>query len=185
MTSEVTQALSTLLESFVTNNQTLTGHPPCSDLENDLEGWATGPAVTSLDGKNSKLYWHPTPQNNNHILDGLEQGLEASIHPDLKAYFGSFWSDGIDCRSPAGEIHLLQIWNEADLDILRQNLLGHAFMKMKKHQPLTLFFGVGQGEEVLVIDNATGEVFAEIPGRRPHRRLAESLATFIRECTPV
>ncbi len=182
MTSEVTLALESLFQKFIAHNHSLTGQLPCSSMDNDLEGWATGPAVMALDAENLKLFWQPTPHGNTSILDGLENGLETRLHENIKAYYGSYWSDGIDCKSPAGEVHLLQLWNDADLEILKENLLGHAFMKLKKRQPLTLFFGVAQGDEILVIDNATGEVYLEIPGRRPHRKLADSLAQFIDSC---
>ncbi|OZG72501.1 SecY-interacting protein [Hahella sp. CCB-MM4] len=182
MTSEITQALESLFQKFIHHTHSLTGQLPCASMDNDLEGWTTGPAVTSLSGEESKLYWQPVSHGDTSGLEGLENGLETRLHQDIKDYYGSFWSDGIDCTSPAGEIHLLQVWNDADMEILKQNLLGHAFMKLKKKQPLTLFFGVGQGDEILVIDNSTGEVYLEIPGRRPHRKLADNLAQFINAC---
>ena len=183
MTFDVQNALADLFDGYIHKTKTATGQLPAVELENDLPGWASALPVVSTDESSGLIYWQPVPNGDLALFNGMEQGLEVSLHRDLKAFYGSYWSNGIDCDSPVGPLYLLQVWNEEDLDILRENLLGHAFMKRKKNQPLTFFVAVGEGDNVVVIDNVSGEVFLEVPGRRPHKKIADNLAAFIRGIT--
>jgi len=185
VTFDVQNALADLFDAYTSKTKAKTGLLPTTDLESDLSGWASAPPAVSTNESLGLIYWQPKPNGDLAIFNGLEQGLEVSLHRDLKAFYGSYWSNGIDCDSPIGPLYLLQIWNDEDLDILRENLLGHAFMKQRKHQRLTFFVAVGEGDTVVVIDNASGEVFLEIPGRRPHKKIADNLAAFIRGITAV
>ncbi len=181
MTFDVQNALADLFDNYIARTKAQSGQFPTTDLDSDLPGWTSAPPVISIDESTGLIHWQPRANGDMSIFKGLEQGLETTIHKDLKAFYGSYWSNGIDCISPTGPIHLLQVWNEADLDILRENLLGHAFMKQKKRQPLTFFVAVADGENVVVIDNSSGEICLEVPGRRPHARLAPNMTEFIRE----
>jgi len=72
------------------------------------------------------------------------------------------------------------------MERLRGNLIGHALMKRKKRQPLTLFFATTEpdGNYFLSIQNDDGSVWLEQPGKKPLRQLAPSLAEFIAGLTP-
>ena len=59
-------------------------------------------------------------------------------------------------------------------------MIGHLMMKKKLKQQPTWFIGVlGDGDEMLTVDNETGSVWIEIPGDKPKQKLADSLAEFI------
>ena len=173
------EQLDRLLQSYVTQTQRSSGHLPTMELNNSIPDQLDSLAVVEANEQENTLYWKPAENGNWDLLNGLEKGLDTEIHSDIKTYFGAYWSNGICCLSPIGPVSLIQIWNKADLELLRENLLGHAFMKLKKRQPLTFFAGLGEGENVVVVDNATGIVYLEQPGRRPHKTLAGNLAEFL------
>ncbi len=90
-------------------------------------------------------------------------------------FFDSKWGEG----------ELLQVWNQQDFESLQQNVIGHLMMKKKLKQAPTWFVGVlGDGEQMITVDNEDGSVWIEIPGDRPKDKLADSLAEFIDALTP-
>ena len=117
---------------------------------------------------------------------GLERALEMPIHPDIKAYYGCYWSGGLEATAPDGHVSLIQLWNRADADRLVENLIGHALAKRRARAPFTVFFACTEPESDLFlgVDNSSGAVMLERPGYKPLRRVAESLATFLAELTP-
>lgn len=175
--SDVHSALAALLHKYVKLTQQQTGANPKVSLDSPLADRNESPAIIRNDG--TCIEWMPAPHDNLALFTDLENGLGTPVHVDIKQFYGAFWSEGICCQSETGPIQLIQVWNQTDLEMLRENLLGHAFMKSKKRQPLTLFFGVADGENMLTVDNATGQVFMEVAGRRPHLTLAANLATYL------
>ena len=174
----VTLAIAHLLNTLVHKTKQHTGSLPRMEIDDSLPDREQSPAFVSK-VEQTKIEWLPAPNGDVNLFDDLERGLELTLHHDLKQFYGAFWSEGICCQSGQGLIRLIQIWNETDLDLLRENLLGHAFMKTKKRQPLTFFFGLGDGETILTLENDTGCVYMEIPGQRPHLRLANNLTAFL------
>jgi len=119
-------------------------------------------------------------------FSGLERALEQPVHPDIKAYYGSFWSACLQAKASEGELTLIQVWNDQDFDRLIENILGHAFAKSRIKAPLTLFFASTDDQElILSVDNASGEVVLEHPGARPLRSVAGTLAEFLARLDPV
>lgn len=176
---EAQQAIESLLMDFVKTTRKITGHNPRLTPEDHFKDRLSSPAVTR-NISTTEIEWVPKPHHDFNLFVDLEKGLEITIHDDLKAYYGAYWSEGICCQSEQGLVKLIQIWNQTDLEMLRENLLGHAFMKLKKKQALTLFFGLGEGDNILTMDNANGHIYMEVPGRRPHRQLAENIADYLR-----
>ena len=174
----VTSALAHLLDDFVQKTKIITGNHPRIVLDDALPDRDQSPAILRRIGER-EAEWLPCPHNDIELFAGIEKGLGVLLHDHLKHYYGDFWSEGICCQSELGPVQLIQVWNETDLELLKENLLGHAFMKNKKKQPLTFFFGVGEGENILTIENCTGRIFMEVPGRRPHTLLAENLADYL------
>ena len=131
--------------------------------------------------------WLPQRQQpSTDLFERLEHALEQPIHPDLIDYYTRYWSDPLRARSTQGLLDLLFVWNPADYERLRANLIGHALGRRRLKQPLTLFFGCTHPEEyVLTLDNASGQVMLEQPGRKASDILAPSLADFINSLTPV
>lgn len=174
----VVSALSKLLDDFVRKTKLITGNLPRIRLDNTLPDRDHSPAILNKISE-IEAEWLPCQHNNSQLFTGIEKGLGITLHGDLKRYFGTFWSEGICCQSSHGPVQLIQVWNETDLEMLRENLLGHAFMKMKRKQPLTFFFGIAEGDNILTLEQDSGRVFMEIPGRKPHVFLAENLTEYL------
>lgn len=130
--------------------------------------------------------WRPVKRSDKEdMFDRLSEALEQPIHPDIVQFFCRYWSDPIPAQCEEGELSLLQIWNSDDMERLRANLIGHALTKKKQRRPLTLFFATTEpdGDYFLSIDNQTGDVWLERPGKAPIRKLADSLAEFLATLT--
>ncbi|MBN1006821.1 SecY-interacting protein [Amphritea pacifica] len=135
--------------------------------------------------------WKPVlqSQSNNSchdMLDRLEQALGYSIHEDLRLWYSRYWSDPLPATSEWGDLSLLFLWSEKDSERLRGNLIGHLLTKQKQKQPATLFFACTEpdGEKFLSINNQTGEIWLEQPGKQPIMKLADSLEAFLEKLTP-
>jgi SecY interacting protein Syd len=129
-------------------------------------------------------YWKPTSRINLDIFDELEKALELSFRDDFKQFYGSFWSNGICVEREDINFSLIQIWNEEDQEKLKENILGHAFAKLKSKQPLTYFIGCTFGDDVICIDHESGAIILEKPGRKTHKVLAPSLEVFLLSLSP-
>jgi SecY interacting protein Syd len=92
----------------------------------------------------------------------------------------------LPATSDWGDLSLLFVWSEKDCERLRGNLVGHLLTKQKQKQPATLFFACTEpdGEKFISIDNQTGEVWLEQPGKKPIMKLADSLDVFLGKLTP-
>jgi len=132
------------------------------------------------------IAWRPVPQTPKVDFSGLENALGTTIHPDIVEYFSSFWSSTIEGKSIEGHASLIQLWNQADFDRLIENFIGHALAKRQLKEPLTLFIATTEAdsEYFLSINNSTGAVLLEEPGRPPLRQVEDNLETFLRRLTP-
>ncbi|WP_299198042.1 SecY-interacting protein [uncultured Amphritea sp.] len=135
--------------------------------------------------------WQPVLQSQNDnachdMLDRLEQALGYAIHPGIRTWYSRYWSDPLPATSDWGDLSLLFVWSEKDCERLRGNLVGHLLTKQKQKQPATLFFACTEpdGEKFISIDNQTGEVWLEQPGKKPIMKLADSLDVFLGKLTP-
>ncbi len=132
------------------------------------------------------IAWRPLQRAFADDFAGLERALEVTIHEDIKAYYGGFWSGGLEATADQGHVSLILLWNPADAERLVENLIGHALAKRRARAPLTVFFACTEpdSELFLSIDNATGEVVLEAPGAKPLRPVAPSLTVFLRGLVP-
>lgn len=137
--------------------------------------------------RTARVRWRPIVQTDPVDFRGLANALECDIHPDIRAYYASFWSGGFEARSHEGHVSLIQLWNAEDFDRLIENLIGHALAKRKARQPFTAFFATTEpdSELFLSIDNESGRVLLEEPGRPPIKEVETDVATFIDRLTPV
>ena len=112
--------------------------------------------------------------------------MELTVHPDIKEYYGAYWSAGLEADAPQGPVSLILLWNPDDADRLVENLIGHALAKRRRRSPFTVFFActAADSELFLTVDNASGEVLLEKPGYKPIEVVAPSLAEFLGRLTP-
>lgn len=178
----VETALDQFVERFLSLYQT--DMPPMPQQQFDAEWPSDCYQKEYIDG--DQCGWKPTPQGHpQDLFEGLANALEVDIHPDIKAYYTHLWSDPLPAACPDGDLELIFVWNDDDYERLRANLIGHALMKKKRRQPLTLFFACTEPEEMVIsIDNASGEIVVETPGKKPHQILSSSMADFISQLSP-
>ncbi|MBD3646949.1 MAG: SecY-interacting protein Syd, partial [Pseudomonadales bacterium] len=118
---------------------------------------------------------------------GLENALEEPVHPDIIAYYSSFWSGTIEAKAREGHVSLIQLWNPEDFDRLIENFIGHLLAKRRIKRPFTAFFATTDpdSEYFLSIDNESGKVLLEEPGKPPVREIEDDIATFLGRLEPV
>ncbi len=144
-----------------------------------------GEPYVAADGV-EQIAWRPIARAFADDFAGLERAVELPIHPDVKAYYGAFWSGGLEATATEGHVSLILPWNPPDIDRLVENLIGHALAKQRVRAPFTVFFACTEPESdlFLSVDNATGEVVLEEPGAKPLRTVAPSLTAFLRGLDP-
>jgi SecY interacting protein Syd len=134
------------------------------------------------------VYWQPVAVEKNEALsfENVESALELTLHDDIKTYFTSLYSESLNAKCGEGELSLLFAWNKDDFERLQENLIGHILMKRRLKQEETIFFAVTDEEDMIIsLDNASGTVWVERVGCKPHKQLSDSLAQFISQLTPV
>jgi SecY interacting protein Syd len=144
-----------------------------------------GEPFEGSDGE-ARIAWRPLRRALADDFAGLERALEQPIHPDIKAYYGAFWSGGLEATASDGHVSLILLWNPADAQRLIENLIGHALAKRRARSPFTVFFACTEPESELFlsVDNASGAVVVEAPGSKPLRTVAPSLTVFLRGLVP-
>ena len=132
------------------------------------------------------IRWEPVRQNEKTNFRGLENALELDVHEDIRDFYGTFWSAGLEATSEEGHVSLIQLWNLQDFDRLIENLIGHALAKRRQKHSFTAFVATtdADSELFLSVDNTTGRVLLEDPGHLPKREVDENLASFIDRLTP-
>jgi SecY interacting protein Syd len=131
------------------------------------------------------VQWAPVKQTGQDMFSRLEQALNTKVHPDIITFYTSYWANHLQASSPDGDLELLQIWNQEDMERLRSNLIGHALDKKKRKQALSFFFAITIPDDgMLSLNNDTGEIWYELPGKKPVRKIADSLAEFISSLQP-
>lgn len=130
--------------------------------------------------------WRPIRQTGNDMFLRLEEALEEKVHPDIISYYSRYWSDPLPATCADGDLTLLLVWNEEDMERLRSNLIGHALSKRQQKRPLTFFIACPEPDEnfFISVDNFSGEVLLETPGKPPLRKLADNLTDFLSTLTP-
>lgn len=131
-------------------------------------------------------WWRPAPQVPQVDFSGIEHALETQLHPDIIAYYSTYWAGTLEAYSDEGPVSLIQLWNPEDFERLRANLIGHALAKHRRRLPLTIFFANTEpdAELFLSLDNQTGEVLLEEPSKPPQRVVEACLADFLARLKP-
>ena len=131
-------------------------------------------------------YWSPVKQEVPVSFAGLENALEIEIHPDIKEYYGTFWSGSLEANCSEGPLSLIQLWNEQDYDRLIENLIGHSLNKKKLGAPFTVFFATTDpgSEYFLSIENITGGIVLEEPTSKKIREIDSGINTFLERIAP-
>ena len=108
------------------------------------------------------------------------------IHPDVKTHYGAYWSANLEAEAPDGHVTLLYLWSPADAERLIENLIGHAVACRHNKTPFSVFFACTEPDSdlFLTINNSTGQIQLEEPGKAPLRIVSENLQTFMSQLVP-
>ncbi len=129
--------------------------------------------------------WLPVRQSPQDMFSRLNSALEIEVHLDIVNFYSRFWSNNLAATSEFGELEILQVWNQDDMERLRSNILGQALDKRRRKQEISIFFAITSPEDgMLCVNNDSGEVWFEVPGKKPVRKIADSLAEFLQSLTP-
>jgi len=171
----IEQALDALYEKWHHFNDDKSQYP---HVEYDAE-WPSE-CIAGFDAIGGKTPWRPVKREPQGQFSNIEQALELPIHPDVKAFYGRYWSESLALKHPMGELSLIQIWNEEDFEYLQQNIIGHVMTKRTLKQPITVFIATTDEDDCnLVVLNDSGDVWLEYVGKEPHKKVADSLSEFI------
>ncbi|WP_461538518.1 SecY-interacting protein [Spongorhabdus nitratireducens] len=180
--SSVTRELDLFQQRFMTLYRDRYQSDPVIEFDHE---WVS-PCEKGEPDTDNQVCWHPVAINDELSFASMEQALKLELHPDLKSYFASSYSDNLPAKCADGQLELLLPWNRRDFDRLQENLIGHIMMKRKLRQAITIFFAVTDDDEIILsVMNDTGEVWAERVGKEPHRKIADNLAEFIAGLDPV
>lgn len=180
-TSQVTDAL----ERFVSRALETRGD---TAFESGFDAEWRSPCEIDEPATGGRTRWVPLRQTDPVDFRGLASAVEAPIHPDICAWYGSYWSGHFEAQSDEGRVSLIQLWNRDDFERLIENLVGHYMALRRARQPFTVFFANTDPDShlFLSIHNTTGEVVLEEPGGKGPRKVVESdLATFLDRLAPL
>ena len=114
-------------------------------------------------------------------FNGFEAATEQPVHADLKAFYLSLWSGALPCLFETLPISLIQSWNPNDFERLIGNLIGHFLAQKNARLDPTLFIATVEdgGDNIISLDNRTGEVLLETPGTPDRAVIAPSLTQLL------
>lgn len=182
MTSPLNDSLDRLIAAIL---QAQRAHSGTAFTDQYDPEWPSPCILETAPQAGETIHWEPVRQEPpSDMFARLSAALEMDIHPQIQAWYTRYWSDPLPVRHPEGRLTLLFCWNEADMERLRGNLLGHLLAKRKQRQPASLFFACTEGDEFMTLNNADGSIWLERPGRKPLRQLAPDLAGFLQVLTP-
>lgn len=180
--TELQQALDNFVDQW-TQFQLSTGNPCEALYESEWPSSCFSTTAELIEGQSYP--WQPVKQVAQDMFQRLSNALECDIHPDLIEFYSRYWSGHLTATSKEGDLELLQVWNQEDMERLRSNLVGHALSKKKQKKSLSFFIGLTAPDDgMLCIENDTGEIWYEMPGKRPIRKVANNLAEFIDRLSP-
>lgn len=182
MSSETKAALGRLLARFVEHSRRVSGALPTTEHD---PRWPSPCQVGDRDAA-GQIHWRPRERETPADFGGLEHALDVALHPDIKSFYGSFWSDSIPLEAEEGGLTLIQVWNDDDFDRLVGNVIGHALAKRRARAALTVFIATTDEDELMLsVDNETGRVVLEEPGRAPVREVSPTLVRFLDRLAPI
>lgn len=136
--------------------------------------------------KSGDIGWEAVVQDPSLGFDNVEKALELSLDEGVKAFYGTFYAGDMYVEFREQPLVLLQVLHPEDGERLQKNLIGHVLMKQRLEQPITLFIGITDEDDLmLTVDNTTGAVGLEYVGQPQHEILAGDMESFLERLTPV
>ncbi|MCO4320433.1 SecY-interacting protein [Aliidiomarina quisquiliarum] len=177
--SEVKAVLAQLHKDYATHYEKQ-GRKPTTDY---VEEWQASCYYGEPNGEH--IAWQAVAQKPATAFANVEKALELTLHGSIKDFFSQFWAGDLHVRFRDHNFTLLQVQLPEDAERLQQNLIGHVMMKQRLRQPITLFIGVGNEDDLIVsVNNETGAVGLEYVGKEQHELLASDLIYFLERLEP-
>ncbi|OKY26306.1 SecY-interacting protein [Thalassotalea sp. PP2-459] len=177
---KLTELILNFGQQYLSEFKSKLGHYPVIEAD---EEWPSPCELTPFDEQ--LVTWQPIKIEDNLSFDNVEEALSITLHPSIKTYFTTQYSESIPANCQEGNLQLLFAWSKKDFERLQQNMIGHILMKKKLKQNITLFFALTDKDDIiLTVDNESGEVWVEKVGAKPHKKVADSLASFIASLSP-
>lgn len=177
--TKIALALDALFTRYLNLMKSETGNLPRAPFD---PPWPSPCLQDTLEDSN---FWRPTQRQDTAVFESLEAAFDMTFRPEISEFYGTFWANGISVVHDDLHLNLIQVWNEEDQEQLKENMLGHLFAKQKNKLPLSYFIGCTDGDEVISLSHATGEIVLERPGQKPHRTLAPTLESFLLALHPL
>lgn len=132
------------------------------------------------------ITWQPIRQSSALQFTDLANALEQPFHDSISALYGRWFAADLAVTFADHPIILLQLHGPEDGERLQANLAGHVLMKRRLRQPITLFIGLAEESDdlLITINNETGAIGLEFVGQQQHEVLAPSLAEFLQQLQP-
>ncbi len=132
------------------------------------------------DPKEGRVAWRPFRRAEPADFGAMNEALALELHPAVIALFGHWFSRPIPCLFKGLRIELILPWNDEDLDLLKENLIGHLLMLRTLKRTPSIFIATTRNEMTLVsLDNETGQVWLEWLDSGRRLTLAPSLPAFL------
>ncbi|WP_440906442.1 SecY-interacting protein (plasmid) [Catenovulum sp. SX2] len=145
------------------------------------DNWLS-PCIDEVDDKQQNCSWHAVQRDGSSDLSNINNALELELHPDIIAFYCSFYAPTLEAEFDGNNLSLIQAWNDEDFTILQENIIGHLLMKKKLKQAPTVFIAATDDDQYIIsLDNASGAVMLEMVGKEPKRQLADNLTDFINQ----
>jgi len=135
---------------------------------------------------NDQITWQAVVREHKANLSNIEEALDVTLHPSIEDLFCSAYSEHIPCEFEGHPIELIQVWNDQDFLVLQENMIAHFLMQKRLKKPASMFIATCSDEmQVISILNETGQVQLETLGKKQEKILAQNLADFLSQLTPV